>query len=115
MNKKYIFYILYFIHLGLSWGQSLQYTPLRCSGEIPNDFKELSSLKIEKELTELYNSENTTNKRFKREFLISSNFSIDDILLSGKILYGDVLTQYVNKVADVILSDDLELRKKLRF
>lgn len=114
MNKKYIFYILYFINLGFCWGQSLQYTPLRCRGEIPNDFLELSSTKINKELSKLGN-ENAKNKKYKKEFLISSNFSIDDILFSGKILYGDVLTQYVNKVADVILSDDLELRKKLRF
>jgi predicted Zn-dependent protease len=35
--------------------------------------------------------------------------------LSGKVIFNDPVTIYINKVADYILADEPELRKKLRF
>jgi len=37
------------------------------------------------------------------------------VLSNGAILYNEKLCQYISKVADELLKDDLELRKKLRF
>ena len=95
---------------------SVQYTPLRCVGEIPEDFKSLSYEKTSNDIDKI-NKQKISRKERKveRKFALNSNFSIDAMLLSGKVLYGDPLSIYVNKVADKILASDTMLRKELRF
>ena len=90
------------------------YTPLKCQGPIPQDFKtELSKL-VEQAKNER-NTEGRKEKKQEVEFAELSNYQLNNILFSGKVLYGDILTGYVNKVADVILKEEPELRNKIRF
>lgn len=67
------------------------YHSLKCSGEIPSQFNELDGNLPEKKLR------------------------LNRLLYSGNVLYGDPLTQYLEKVADQALKSDPELRKKLNF
>lgn len=85
------------------------YHSLTCKGEIPDIFKVKTNDKIPKNL-----SENDTNllKELVKEF---SNITLKKILYSGKVSFGDPLTNYVNKVADNALSSDKDLRSKLNF
>lgn len=48
-------------------------------------------------------------------FLMESNFKIDRLLLSGKILFNEPMSDYLNLVADKVLENDQDLRKKLKF
>lgn len=43
-----------------------------------------------------------------------ANEAVKDLILSGKILYGDTITKYLEKVLDNLLSNDPSLRKKIR-
>ncbi|MDP2174514.1 MAG: M48 family metallopeptidase [Bacteroidota bacterium] len=96
--------------------QTIQYSPLRCAGEIPDDFLLLNYEKINSEFSQIEGSNTSKNeKNIEKEFANKSTFRIDDILFSGKTLYGDVLTNYVNQIADIVLETDPTLRKKLRF
>ncbi|MCA6363331.1 MAG: M48 family metallopeptidase [Bacteroidetes bacterium] len=92
------------------------YQPLKCSGKIPDD--------ILKSTREKYNSDlKAENKRSgsayrdvqKEQFLLQSNYVLDNLLTSGKVLFGDSVTTYINQLADVLLADDQQLRSKLRF
>src|SRR5574343_517041 len=89
------------------------YVPLKCSGEIPEDFKT--------ELSKLVNQakDKQTNSRIDKkrevEFAELSNYQLNNILYSGKVLYGDPLSNYVTQVADIVLKNEPELRNKLRF
>lgn len=47
--------------------------------------------------------------------MLRNNYVIDELLNSGKILFGDSLTSYVNDIASVLLKDDESLRDALRF
>jgi len=112
---NYFFILLIFIgHVGFA--QSIDYKPLKCSGMIPNDFLELSSAKVKRE-SDLAQNKNLSKKERANqlEFAISTNYGVDQIIMSGQTLYGDPLTNYINKVADIVLKDDPELRKQLRF
>ncbi|MFM6983333.1 MAG: M48 family metallopeptidase [Chitinophagaceae bacterium] len=89
------------------------YVPLKCSGEIPEDFKtELSNL-VDQAKNKQTNSR--IDKKREVEFAELSNYQLNNILYSGKVLYGDRMTTYVNQVADIVLKNEPELRKKLRF
>jgi hypothetical protein len=90
------------------------YKPLQSQGRLPTDFTTLSSDKYAEDKAVL-KSEKGKVKKVKDQFLLESNFEIDGMLLSGKVLFNDPMSQYVNKVADKVLANDKETRSKLRF
>lgn len=95
---------------------TIQYTPLRCAGEVPEDFLSLSYVKTSNDIDKINQQKISRKERkIEKKFALNSNFGIDAMLLSGKVLYGDPLSIYVNKVADKILASDTMLRKELRF
>jgi hypothetical protein len=92
------------------------YQPIRSSGNVPNDFTERTSSKVAKDVTdEVSTSDSYKTKNSKSEFLLKANYMIDELLMSGKVLFGDEVSIYVNKIADKLLENDKELRSKLRF
>jgi hypothetical protein len=92
------------------------YQPLKCAGAIPEDFLTLSQVKFKNDVkSEVKNAKNHNVSQDKEEFLLATNYIIDELLLSGKVLFGDTVTNYVNEVADRVLVDQPELRAKLRF
>ncbi|MGZ5303154.1 MAG: M48 family metallopeptidase, partial [Bacteroidia bacterium] len=90
------------------------YKRLKCEGEIPQKFTTSST---DKYLADIKKAKETKEKRkekkLKEEFYLESNFLIDELLLSGKILYNDPISSYVNKVMDELLKNEPELRKEL--
>lgn len=91
------------------------YTPLRCSGELPADFTKPASLKYRESLQADQGTGTAAEIAARDKFLLQSSFLIDELLLSGKVLFNDPITGYVNKVADKLLAGEPELRSKLRF
>ena len=115
--KKILYLVLLLSFFTEAFSQSAtdfnNYVPLKCSGEIPEDFKT--------ELSKLVNQakDKQTNSRIDKkrevEFAELSNYQLNNILYSGKVLYGDPMSNYVTQVADIVLKNEPELRKKLRF
>ncbi|MEY4904654.1 MAG: hypothetical protein RLZZ292_2469, partial [Bacteroidota bacterium] len=90
------------------------YTPLSNKGVLPTDFTVRASQKFEQDNATL--SKNANKKADKTQFYLESNFSIDELLRSGSVLYDNAeLTSYVREVAAVLLKDKPETLKKLRF
>ncbi len=74
------------------------YTPLVSKGKLPEDFVKPASIKANEELAKLKKKGGKKIKE-KGRFIISNAFFIDNLIKSGKILYGDPISSYVNKVA----------------
>lgn len=86
------------------------YSPLVAKGSIPDDFRYFG---INDTLEEL-----PIAKKFKAQqnrFFQENAFYLQRTLTGGRILYGDTVTQYINQVADILLTQYPDLRKKLRF
>ena len=88
------------------------YKTLASVGVIPSDFTQLTYDKIKADL-----SKERTNLKGKNEkiFLEGIHYSIDEMLHSGRVIYGDEITSYLNAVAQKILKNDATLQKELRF
>ncbi|MGK0390414.1 MAG: Zn-dependent protease with chaperone function [Maribacter sp.] len=82
-------------------------------GEIPKEFISSSSSKY-KSLEKKVKDKKKAGKKQKK-FYLESSFAIDQLLRSGEVLFGDPVSDYVNKVADKLLEHSPKLRKKLRF
>ncbi|MBI3235506.1 MAG: M48 family metalloprotease, partial [Bacteroidetes bacterium] len=118
-HKVFGLYIVFFFAFYFNvTGQDFDnYKPLKCKGAVPEDFKKYASEKYDQESKKIDESKDKkrSQKRSEKRFTLNSSFQITDLLFSGRVLFGDPTTAYINKIADVLLKDDQELRSKLRF
>ena len=89
---------------------------LESTGKIPQEFISSSTTKYKKQVTLLEKENKRTNDRKdtknKKQFLLESNFEIDNILQSGLVLFNDPASQYVNKVLSKLPSKGGKGNKK---
>jgi len=93
----------------------INFNGLQSEGEVPEEFNILSSEKVKQEKESISKNETRTDRKSTERFILESHYFIDKVLSNGAILYNEKLCQYISKVADELLKDDLELRKKLQF
>lgn len=95
---------------------SKDYRPVKAEGALPKALLLHTGQKYEEALeTDISKQDKRKIRKSKEEFLLRSNYQLNNFLLGGDLLFGDPLTQYVNDVADVLLADEPELREKLTF
>ena len=85
------------------------FTRLEAKGAIPKDFLIRSSEKIKTD------QDTNEDKDLDKKFFESTRYAIDELLLSGQILFNEELSVYLNKVANYTLSGEKELLNQLRF
>lgn len=116
MRSLAVLFCSYLLTTALVQAQLLaDYHPLQCSGKIPEEFLLSSTAKYEEQLKKIDESAARFEKQAQARFYLESSFYVDALLLSGKILFNDPLSKYVNRVADEVLKDQPRLRRKLRF
>jgi len=110
--KELLIFSLFFSLSSIVIGQANKienFTYLKSSGEIPKEFLTLTSEKYKNDF------ENNDNKELDKDFFLSTRFVIDEILLSGNVLFNEELSDYVSKIAKYLLRKDKKLRNSLQF
>ena len=125
LNLKYLFckralglFILFVIPLASLFAQSYDFngfTALRCAGDIPLDFRQLTIEKYKIQKAGIDKRQARWSRKAHNQFILESNFFLNEVLLSGYVLFNDPVTNYINKVADKLLENETALRQKLRF
>ncbi|MCX6230880.1 MAG: M48 family metallopeptidase [Bacteroidetes bacterium] len=93
------------------------YFTVKPKGDVPYDLSLLFSEAYKREKEELEKNNSTQREHLNKtndKFLQESNYFINQILLSGKVLYNTPLNTYVDKIVDKILINDPDLRKQIR-
>jgi len=86
------------------------YVPITSSGSLPEEFIRTARSVSEEEIALLpYGATREASK----QFIVSNNYFLRNLLLSGDVLINDPLSAYVNKVADELLKGDPALRKQI--
>lgn len=89
-----------------------QYKPLCSKGPVPKDFSNPTLTKIKEDTREDLGSLNQK----KRDFFVEQiNYSIDEILHSGNVTFGDTISTYLQDLGDRLIEGEDDLRGKLRF
>ncbi|TND08718.1 MAG: Peptidase family M48 [Bacteroidetes bacterium] len=88
------------------------YRPLKSAGKLPGEFIKTTNTKVQEDLDAAVKKGETTTPA-KKQFLVESHYVLNQLLQSGKILTGDPVTEYVNKVVDTLLRNDPGLRSQL--
>ncbi len=86
---------------------------IKSEGITPSDLRlSLEELyTLDKQRVRDYND----GKMRNRDKVLKASYQINRTMVSGRILYGDPITQMVERIADTLLKDYPELRKELRF
>lgn len=116
--NKYSCTLLFFLLSTLFFSQieefKLNYKPLMSTGTLPEIYTRSASEKTNADLDALNKTKGVANRSAKEKFYLNSNFSQDRVLRSGKILFNDPLSIYVNKVADEVFKSAPDVRKQLQ-
>ena len=91
------------------------YEPLKSSGRIPIDFTMSPIKKYERLIEQIPEQTRKSGRETEEQFFLESSFIIDELLKSGKVLYNDPVTNYINQVADSLLVNYPDLRKQITF
>ncbi len=102
--------------LGQSQNFEHHYTLSKCVGETPSEFTVDILAKTKKNLAS-DTSLSGLEKSKLSDFYANSNYFIQQFLTGGKVLYGDEMTNYVNKIAHNLLdkSGNAHLKTQLKF
>lgn len=88
------------------------YRPLCSKGRVPRDFSTSTLTKIRQDNRQDLKSLNGK----KREFFVEQiNYSIDEILHSGNVTFGDTISNYLQELGDRLIAGETDLSGKLRF
>jgi len=112
--KQLTLFFLIYCHLFVSAQDLNHFNPLRSQGALPSDFTSSSYSKYKADIQDIEKSDKRFDRKSKDQFLLYSNYFNDMILRSGKVTFGDPVTNYLNSVADIILAKDPGLREKIR-
>lgn len=114
LHMKKIFLLVVFSCVLCKAQQNLgkNYMPLKSSGKLPEVFTQNVQNVIKEDINELKKTQ-ANNRGLKTHFLTASNYQIERIIRSGYTLINDEVTNYLNKITDVILKDNPGLRKQL--
>jgi hypothetical protein len=105
-----ILLLVFYSSFGTLQAQNLNdFTRLEAKGAIPKDFLIRSSEKIKTD------QDANEDEDLDKKFFESTRYAIDELLLSGQILFNEELSIYLNKVANYTLSGEKELLSQLRF
>lgn len=103
---------LLFSYSGMAQVDFNDYHPLQSKGNVPEDFSIETSQKIKRAQQE--RRDGLTSKQ-QKVFVEQVNYTIDDLLKSGLVTYGDEVTTYIQRIGDRLTESDPDLKGKLRF
>ncbi|MEO0471043.1 MAG: M48 family metallopeptidase [Bacteroidota bacterium] len=110
------FWLVLLLCFGTASAQNYDlYELLRCEGDIPAEFTVSSTEKYEKQQRQSDRTGSRFDQKVRDRFYLETNFIVDDLLLSGRVIFNDPISDYVNRVGEEILRNQPQLQKKLRF
>lgn len=97
-----------------TYGQDFNnYKTLRSSGSIPKKFTTPTTQKYNQEVATISRHDKRSKKNAKKQFYLESNFEEDELLLSGRVLFNDPVSNYLTKVKNELLKHDKETSSKV--
>lgn len=109
--------LLVFLSSATLWAQTdfNNFKGLKASGPVPEEFTESLEAKLNSALNSIEKDEKS-RKRVSKEkaFHKTSQYYIHNLFNSGRLIYGDPVTNYVQRVLDKVLEDYGNTKKKFR-
>lgn len=86
------------------------FSPLKSVGTLPDEVEMTGKDFIESSRNSVMKGGNKKDKKAKAQFLLESSYAIKELFISGRVLYNDPISQYVEKVRLEVTTSDLKLQ-----
>ena len=90
------------------------YTPTKAEAPLPADLMSSSTQKYKEAQVTGERQKKRADRKAQDKFFLQTNFALDELLGSGKLLFNDPMTKYVQRIVDNLLKNDEALRKKIK-
>ncbi len=80
---------------------------------MPSDFTLLPSVKYARDLKKISDNDKRKDRKTKKQFYLNSNFAIDGLLKSGKVLYETEHSTYLKDIISLLLKDNPSLSNRI--
>lgn len=92
-----------------------EFSRLKAEGSVPEDI--IRAMERSGKDYQERRQDMSKNKRAKGEekFELTASYNLDEMFLGGRVIFGDPVTTYINRVADSLLIGFPEIRRELRF
>lgn len=114
MHRIFILFSLIICIYGRISAQD-SYQTIRSKGDIPQVFVTFTNEKIEYANSDYDNKEINLSKKEYNKFNSQTNFYVDYLLKSGKIIFGTDLNNYVDKVGALVLENFPDIKDTVKF
>ncbi|MCC5917690.1 MAG: M48 family metallopeptidase [Cryomorphaceae bacterium] len=114
MLKNYLLIIVLLFFTEVINAQRTDYEPLKAIGPIPSVITELYTPKYLNATKSIQDDLKRKQRKLENDFHKRNQYFLDELLTSGEILYGDPITNYVQKVVDYLLQNYGETNKNFR-
>jgi beta-barrel assembly-enhancing protease len=114
MRKHYCLLALLLNSLCLFSQDFNDYQPLKNQGPLPTDFTVLPSVKYAKDVKKIDVNGARSTRKTQKDFYLNSNFAIDGLLKSGRVLFETEHSTYLKDIMAVVLKSKPEVAKKIR-
>jgi hypothetical protein len=116
MNTKNYLILLFLgvISFNVSAQDFENYKPTASQAPLPADLMSSSTEKYIDAQADAERRKKRADRKAQDKFFLQTNFALDELLSSGKLLFNDPMTKYVQKVIDNLLKNDAELRGKIK-
>lgn len=114
LNRKILVLFLISVFFSTMFSQEVggfeQPDYLKSVGPVPHEMLQTFEEKVQGQVikSSIYRSRDV--RLAEINFYENANFWVTDLLQSGKLLFGDQISSYVNKVCDQLLKDEPEIR-----
>ncbi len=114
MRSCFLFFLLLAGTVSAQTADFSHYQRLVCQGPIPADFITPSTQLYQQAKTGIDRNSRHKDRKTQDEFYLESSFSLGRLLQSGRVLFGDTVTRYLNRIKNEVLKDQPGLRDSLR-
>ena len=111
MKKSMISWAIFALGALCASGQNFEnYETIRSTGKLPDDFTRAVAEAARASEADIPGKQTREDK----EFILGSAFSLNRIMLGGKVLFNDPMAAFTNRVADELLKNHPDFRAKVR-
>lgn len=112
---KNIYFLLCFLFIAsTSYSQETIYRGLKSKGDIPDEFTNLTSNKIDKAKSDDKKGLENVNRKAQNKFYEMTNFGIDQLLQSGRVCFNDTISNYVEEVLQEVRKSNPSIPSDIR-
>jgi len=112
---RFIFIAVFLLSMVAIFAQP-PFKPLKSKGEIPAIFVEPTYLHVSINRAQINQNTSRVNRKAAQNFHLYNNYHLDKLLRSGNILFGNELSNYVQRVGDYVLSKNPDYKdRKIQF